>query len=215
MSELKLILLADETRRKDFLRKSVPGKYGVVSVTDPADIFNYPDAKGIFILKEFEPRFTNLLTASLHSPVFINSINATFDRNLLKTCWVRVNSWPGFFCNPVLEISSPLTNIDAAEILLDELGWPFKRVADQPGMFTPRVIAMIINEACFAIQDKVSTKAEIDIAMKLGTNYPFGPFEWAQRIGTQNIYSLLVTLSKTDKRYQPARDLVNILQSPG
>jgi 3-hydroxyacyl-CoA dehydrogenase len=42
---------------------------------------------------------------------------------------------------------------------------------------------MIINEAYFALEDNVSTKAETDIAMKLGTNYPYGPFEWGQLIG--------------------------------
>jgi 3-hydroxybutyryl-CoA dehydrogenase len=40
--------------------------------------------------------------------------------------------------------------------------------------------------------------------MKLGTNYPFGPFEWAKEIGLNNIYFLLQKLSLTDKCYQPA-----------
>jgi 3-hydroxybutyryl-CoA dehydrogenase len=31
--------------------------------------------------------------------------------------------------------------------------------------------------------DEISTKAEIDIAMKLGTNYPYGPFEWSEKSG--------------------------------
>ncbi len=37
--------------------------------------------------------------------------------------------------------------------------------------------------------------------MKLGTNYPYGPFEWAKLIGIKNIHSLLTALQKTDKRY--------------
>ena len=40
--------------------------------------------------------------------------------------------------------------------------------------------------------------------MKLGTNYPYGPFEWSKKIGVQNIASLLTGLSQTEKRYQPA-----------
>ena len=35
--------------------------------------------------------------------------------------------------------------------------------------------------------ENVSTRDEIDTAMKLGTNYPFGPFEWAEKIGLKNI----------------------------
>ena len=40
--------------------------------------------------------------------------------------------------------------------------------------------------------------------MKLGTNYPFGPFEWGEKIGLQNIYSLLDTLGQKQNRYIPA-----------
>jgi 3-hydroxybutyryl-CoA dehydrogenase len=61
--------------------------------------------------------------------------------------------------------------------------------------------------------DEVSTKAAIDIAMKLGTNYPYGPFEWAEKIGLKNIFSLLQKLSLQDKRYQPAPALVSAIQN--
>ena len=41
--------------------------------------------------------------------------------------------------------------------------------------------------------------------MKLGTNYPHGPFEWAPAmIGVKNIFALLDVLSQTDKRYSPS-----------
>ncbi|MBL0145641.1 MAG: hypothetical protein IPP48_07655 [Chitinophagaceae bacterium] len=62
------------------------------------------------------------------------------------------------------------------------------------------------------MQDDVSTKNEIDIAMKLGTNYPYGPFEWADKIGKQNIYTLLKNLSKTESRYTPSAQLQNEIQ---
>jgi 3-hydroxybutyryl-CoA dehydrogenase len=54
------------------------------------------------------------------------------------------------------------------------------------------------------LNEKVSTKEEIDVAMKLGTNYPYGPFEWSEKIGLKNIYELLFTLSRTSPRYEPA-----------
>ena len=81
-------------------------------------------------------------------------------------------------------------------------------VADEPGFISARVIAMIINEAYFALGDDISSKTEIDIAMKLGTNYPYGPFEWAELIGEENILSLLQKLAETDTRYQPAALLI-------
>lgn len=56
-------------------------------------------------------------------------------------------------------------------------------VKDQIGFIAPRVIACIINEAYLALQEGVSTKDQIDLAMQLGTNYPLGPFAWADKIG--------------------------------
>ena len=48
---------------------------------------------------------------------------------------------------------------------------------DIPGFISARVVSMIINEAYFALEEEVSSKEEIDTAMKLGTNYPYGPFD--------------------------------------
>ena len=83
---------------------------------------------------------------------------------------------------------------------------------DEPGLISVRIIAMIINEAYFAIAEDVSSEKEIDIAMKLGTNYPFGPFEWGEKIGLKNIYSLLVKLSKENKKYSPAPSLEKLIK---
>jgi 3-hydroxybutyryl-CoA dehydrogenase len=67
---------------------------------------------------------------------------------------------------------------------------------------------MIVNEAFFALGESVSTMPQIDLAMKLGTNYPYGPFEWSNKIGLKNITGLLNELSKEEKRYQPAKLLL-------
>ena len=75
---------------------------------------------------------------------------------------------------------------------------------DEVGFATANIVSMIINEAYFALEVEVSSKAEIDIAMKLGTNYPYGPFEWAKKIGEKNIYNLLKTLSVHQKKYTPS-----------
>jgi 3-hydroxybutyryl-CoA dehydrogenase len=37
--------------------------------------------------------------------------------------------------------------------------------------------------------------------MKLGTNYPYGPFEWSKKIGLKNILELLKALRQNDDRY--------------
>ena len=80
----------------------------------------------------------------------------------------------------------------------------FIQVPDEPGLVSARVLSMIINEAYFALDDQISTRENIDIAMKLGTGYPYGPFEWAALIGVRRIAALLEKLSAADKRYVPA-----------
>jgi 3-hydroxybutyryl-CoA dehydrogenase len=67
---------------------------------------------------------------------------------------------------------------------------------------------MIINEAYCALEDEVRTREEMDLAMKLGTNYPLGPFEWGKKIGLSKVAGLLTILSSTNQRYQPARLLL-------
>jgi 3-hydroxybutyryl-CoA dehydrogenase len=60
---------------------------------------------------------------------------------------------------------------------------------------------MIVNEAYYTLEKEVSTKEEIDIAMKSGTNYPYGPFEWSRKIGLKNIFEMLNRLRNKNKLY--------------
>jgi len=140
--------------------------------------------------------------ASLGKPVFINSVTQTLKELNAPVNVLRINAWPGFLQRPAWEIAGPVDKnvVDICKSLDKKV----IAVPDEPGLIAARIIAMIINEAYFATGDEVSSRKEIDIAMKLGTNYPFGPFEWASLIGPGNILALLEKLSATDKRYQPA-----------
>ncbi|HEV8045756.1 MAG TPA: 3-hydroxyacyl-CoA dehydrogenase NAD-binding domain-containing protein [Rubrobacter sp.] len=57
-----------------------------------------------------------------------------------------------------------------------------------------RVISCIVNEAFLAHSEGVATAEGIDQAMKLGANYPKGPFEWAEEIGAHSIVQTLDSL---------------------
>jgi 3-hydroxybutyryl-CoA dehydrogenase len=65
---------------------------------------------------------------------------------------------------------------------------------------------MIINEAAFAVQEKVASVADIDSAMKLGTNYPVGPLAFCDEVGAETVIAILEALSKEygADRYRPA-----------
>lgn len=73
-------------------------------------------------------------------------------------------------------------------------------------MVSARVVCMIINEAAFVLGEGTAEAAAVDNAMRLGTNYPEGPFAWADKIGLDNVFELLeALLTQTgDSRYKIA-----------
>jgi 3-hydroxybutyryl-CoA dehydrogenase len=132
-------------------------------------------------------------------PLFINAVNYTL-QELPANC-IRINGWNGFLKNSIWEI---VTQDEAyVKEVFTTLGWSYTVVPDVVGLITPRVISMIINEAYFALEQQVASVEDINVAMKLGTNYPYGPFEWANIIGLENINSLLEKLTIENKRYTP------------
>jgi 3-hydroxybutyryl-CoA dehydrogenase len=142
--------------------------------------------------------------------VFINAVITTCSQ-LPENC-IRINGWNGFIERNTIELTTS-TQQQYIDATMKTLGWNYQLVPDEPGMIAPRIIAMIVNEAYFGLADGISTKEEIDIAMKLGTNYPFGPFEWSEKIGLVKIYHLLITLSKQDSRYTPSLLLQQTVQN--
>lgn len=112
---------------------------------------------------------------------------------------------PTFLNREILEVS--VVSQDQETILgnvCKGLGTAFQLVDDRVGLVTPRVICMIINEAYYTVQEGTASREDIDLAMKLGTNYPYGPFEWCQKIGIKNVYELLAAVydDTKDERYE-------------
>jgi 3-hydroxybutyryl-CoA dehydrogenase len=93
-------------------------------------------------------------------------------------------------------------NIALAQALLGALGFVPQRVADQPGLVAARTLAMLVNEAADAVQQGVCDWAAADAAMKLGVNYPAGPFEWLGHWGAVEVVQVLEAL---DTHYRGER----------
>jgi 3-hydroxybutyryl-CoA dehydrogenase len=170
-----------------------------------------PETTAVFILDEQMAADFPYSLVNEYTLVFIHDLSQTLDAYPAHLSLVRMNAWPGFFSSHLLELSTREDVRPKADAFLDTLEWARSWVPDIPGMIRPRVLSMIINEACFALGESVSTRDEIDTAMKLGTNYPFGPFEWANQIGPDRIHGLLSILAAEDSRYQPAPGMQQLL----
>jgi 3-hydroxybutyryl-CoA dehydrogenase len=85
---------------------------------------------------------------------------------------------------------------------LAALGFTPLPVADTPGLVVARTIAMLINEGADAVLQVVCSAEGADAAMKLGVNYPAGPFEWLARWSVPEVVALLDAL---DAQYRGER----------
>ena len=85
---------------------------------------------------------------------------------------------------------------------LAALGFAPLRVADAPGLVAARTVAMLINEASDAVQQGVCSTDAADAAMKLGVNYPAGPFEWLRDWNPDEVSAVLDAL---DAHYRGER----------
>ncbi len=75
-------------------------------------------------------------------------------------------------------------------------------IGDVPGLVVARTVAMLINEASDAVHQGVCTAEGADTAMKLGVNYPAGPFEW---LAQWNAHDVVRLLDQLDSHYRGER----------
>lgn len=164
----------------------------------------------IFIDLNFDEQPEHLVqyAGNSHTIFLLSAVNMTpemaFLKSGLKYAGEKIfgfNAIPTFLERKIIEASNPflletvlLTN-SLPFIGYDKIEWVKSRV----GMVTPRIVFMIINEAYYTYQEGTASKADIDIGMKLGTNYPQGPFEWCTKAGLDNVYKTLTAVYQDTK----------------
>jgi 3-hydroxybutyryl-CoA dehydrogenase len=163
-----------------------------------------------FVLDE-EPFEVEVYADKANSKIFINTAKislaelANLGGHQIKASLFGFNGLPTFLNRTILE-TSVLKPYDVPDLVeqCKRLGTELLIVDDRVGLVTPRVICMIINEAYYTVQEGTASREDIDVAMKLGTNYPYGPFEWCQRIGIKHVYELLEAVYEDthDERYK-------------
>lgn len=204
---MQIVILGNETHREELMANigEAPSVIWVNSITH----LSQHGSANVFIDLLFEKteERIDVLNGLLPKLVIINSVDDTLAE--VNSSFVRINGWSTFLSSNLIEAASlNKSSKSKAEETFAFFGKQIEWLPDIAGFITPRVISMIVNEAYFALAEGVSTPEEIDTAMKLGTAYPHGPLTWGDKIGLQNIVTLLYKLSVAQPRYTPCELLV-------
>ena len=201
---MRIAVIADAAAYEELISDNIEGTNWLL-ISGVEEMINESAFDALFNMKN------DAITSdyrALQIPVFINSVSKTLNEASMPDNVIRMNGWRGFIKNVKWELAG---NIKSSHLsVLEHLKKQYAIQPDEPGFVSARIIAMIINEACFAEEQEVSTKEEIDVAMKLGTGYPGGPFEWLNNIGAVQVFELLSILSAHDSVYEPSALLKNM-----
>ncbi|OIK14926.1 3-hydroxyacyl-CoA dehydrogenase [Bacillus sp. MUM 13] len=127
------------------------------------------------------------------------------------------------FFNPVHKM--PLVEIVKGLETSDETAEAIRRTAEGmgketvvvnefPGFVTSRISALVGNEAFLMLQEGIGTAEEIDKAIKLGLNYPMGPFELGDLVGLDTRLNNLNYLhSRLGEKFRPAPLLIQYVKA--
>ncbi|MDW2884732.1 3-hydroxyacyl-CoA dehydrogenase [Exiguobacterium artemiae] len=110
---------------------------------------------------------------------------------------------------PLVELARGLETSDETvaicETVAQQMGKETVVIQEFPGFVTSRISALVGNEAFYMLQEGLGTPEEIDKAIKLGLNYPMGPFELGDLVGLDTRLNNLKYLhEKLGEKYRPA-----------
>ncbi|MDT3697165.1 MAG: 3-hydroxyacyl-CoA dehydrogenase NAD-binding domain-containing protein [Ignavibacterium sp.] len=110
---------------------------------------------------------------------------------------------------PMVELVKSLhtsnETVSTAKEFAARIGKTPVEVYEYPGFITTRAIVPLINEAMHMLLEGIATAKDIDIALKLGYNFQYGPLEMADAMGLDEVLTWMETLWNTlgEPRYRP------------
>lgn len=80
-------------------------------------------------------------------------------------------------------------------------------IADSPGFIGQRIAAMVANLGCEMAQTGLASVQDIDLAMRLGLNYPKGPLQLLDALSPEVVHTILAQIQALtgDDRYRPSQ----------
>jgi len=122
---------------------------------------------------------------------------------------------------PVMKLVEVIRGQDTAEETIkiciefcEKLGKTTVVCRDSQGFITTRVFMMMLCEAFRVYEEGISTKEDIDTAMKLGFNHPMGPLALADLVGLDVIYHACQGLVESfGDRFRLPQSVVNLVRA--
>lgn len=150
---------------------------------------------------------------STEAPILCNTVATTATEVVTRVGAgdriVGLAALPGMIASDVVEVSFPYgAKHGHQEILSDffaSIGKRMEVVRDEVGLVTPRLLAVLINEAVLVCQQDLVGGEAID-ALFAKSMQDGGPLAWGRRIGWRNLYTILSAMHEElgGERYRPA-----------
>jgi|ERR1043165_588402 3-hydroxybutyryl-CoA dehydrogenase len=209
---MKILVTGEQSRAEELRTRLSAAPDLEIDYSDGDSDEDYRDYDCIFDLNfDDDPSNLSVYAGLRDKPVFVNAVKLSLNEaafvagEKIKCQLFGINGLPTFLSQSKWEVSLfRKFQTPDLEVLMKKFGIEYLPVEDRIGLVKPRIIFMIINEACFTLQEGTAGIEDIDTAMKLGTNYPFGPLEWCDRIGITPVFETLAALYEDtkDERYK-------------
>ncbi|WP_099363546.1 3-hydroxyacyl-CoA dehydrogenase [Fredinandcohnia onubensis] len=183
--------LAEVAKESDLIIEAVPEKHEIKE-----SVFKQ--------MEEFAPAHCYFATnTSTMSPTLIASYGRRPDKTIAMHFFNPVHKMPLIEIIRGLETSDETTEV--IKRVAKKMGKEVVVINEFPGFVTSRISALVGNEAFYMLQEGVGTPAEIDKAIKLGLNFPMGPFELVDLVGLDTrLNNLRYLHEKLGGKYRPA-----------
>ncbi|MFM1858168.1 MAG: hypothetical protein RLZ05_1228 [Bacteroidota bacterium] len=198
---MKIAFIGNKVQQAEW--ETRPAAESIDWLTHPTELTNQTICVDLLFEEKLEHESALVTFQKKGGIVVVSAVTKVCDELPVGFC--RLNGWTGFLEKERIEIACENESMrNQLEESFLKLNRQPEWVKDQIGFIAPRVLCSIINEAYLALSEGVSDKNQIDLAMQLGTNYPMGPFAWAEKMGKARVLHLLEKLSAESPRYKPA-----------
>ena len=187
LTQYPSVWLATEYAEDQQVLEKKKKKFGI-----QVELTAHPSAEALILIATYGEDATSAALRYKVAPQQVVCIDLLYGLNKHRTLM------PTFVTQPALtNAAHSIFNLDGVSVTV---------IQESVGFVAQRALAMIVNLGCDIAQQAVATVEDINIAVKLGLGYPYGPIEWGDVLGAEKILKILDRMTEItrDQRYRPS-----------